>query len=1229
MENLNIILNGKIVKGIKGETILMLAKRNGIEIPTLCNDERLEPFSSCYVCVVEVEGMRGLQPACSTKITEGMKITTDSEKVRKSRKSALELLLSNHYADCAAPCKMTCPAGVDVQGYISLINKGMYREAVGLIKEVNPLPAICGRVCVRPCEVACRRNLLEGKGVGIDYLKRFATDMDFESGNKYMPEVKEKTGKKVCVIGAGPGGLTSAYYLAKEGHEVDIFEASPHAGGMLRYGIPPYRLPNDIIDKEVESITDLGVKIYYDKKLGGNLSYKEIKSKYDSFILTIGSQNGTTIGCENDRAENVLSGIDFLRNMEMTGQKYDFKGKKVAVIGGGNTAMDCCRTSMRCGAEKVYVIYRRTEKEMPANPIEIHESKLEGIEYLFLTAPAKVNVDDKGRLKTLSCYKMQLGEPDASGRRRPVKVEGSEFEIELDIILAAIGQKTDVNFLNDINDNSDEKLVINKWGDIDANKKTLQTSVKNIFAAGDGVTGPATLIEAIAQGRKAAKSCHQLMMGLPITGEPYEFISKRDNFEVQKPEDYKEKYIEIDREEMPTLDPNKRKNFEEVELGYTKKQALDETLRCLECGCSEYYTCDLKKYSTDYEAVQNKFSGDYKKYDIDFRHPYIEIDNNKCILCSRCVRICKDIVGANALGLVNRGFETFVAPSGRNALTETNCESCGMCISTCPTGAITENVQFKPGPVKLESIDTICNYCSTGCEISLQHVNGFFMKVEGKKGVVNADKNICRYAKFGYKYLNDGSRIKKPLMKVNGEFKEIDFPKAYEIISEKIKSVNPDENAFFAGARLSNEDMYLIQKFARAAVKTNNVSSFHYLNRGNGYANNYLANVPFEQIEKAGKIYLIGSEINYENAVVGFMINNARYYNKAKFEVVTTDEKNKMVHKADRTLFVKSYYHFIKAVNHYILSNKLENGLFIKDNVKGFEEYKKALLFENFNTLLNESGVFYEKRLADFVNEFVNEMNSVIIFSEKHISSNASKELFNLALITGKLGKTSNGLISLKEKNNSQGLFDMGISPELGVGGVAVNNPELIDKMKKNWNLKEIPSEAKENIYDLLISKKIKNIFIFGEDPVGCAVDKNEAEKLLSGKGFLVVQDYFMSDTAKEADLILPASLQIENGGSFSNTQKYILNFYPAMETKAGKRNSEQYIDLMNMFGVKMNADINNVTVEMASMLISESEEKSYNMLITKSDDTNRMFNYGCDNLMKRFEENFNKSFEN
>jgi formate dehydrogenase major subunit len=313
-EKVNVILNGKIVPGIKGETILQLAERNGIEIPTLCNDPRLEPYTSCYVCVVEVEGLRGLQPSCSTRISEGMRIETHNDKIAGARKTALELILSNHYADCIGPCKQTCPAGVDVQGYISHIEKGQYHDAVALIKETNPLPAICGRVCVRPCEVACRRNLLdEGAPVGIDYLKRFASDIDLESPNKWKPEIKPETGKKVAIIGAGPGGVSAAFFLRKEGHDIDVFEAAPKPGGWLRYGIPEYRLPNDILQKEVDNITELGVRIHYNKRLGDDLKYAEIQKKYDAVVLAIGSQKGTMIGVEGDDAENVFSGIDFLR----------------------------------------------------------------------------------------------------------------------------------------------------------------------------------------------------------------------------------------------------------------------------------------------------------------------------------------------------------------------------------------------------------------------------------------------------------------------------------------------------------------------------------------------------------------------------------------------------------------------------------------------------------------------------------------------------------------------------------------------------------------------------------------------------------------------------------------------------------------------------------------------------------------------------------------------------
>ncbi|MFC2101769.1 FAD-dependent oxidoreductase [Bacteroidota bacterium] len=1226
-QSLNIILDGKIVKGIPGETILQLANRNGIEIPTLCNDNRLEPYSSCFVCVVEVEGMRGHQPSCSTRITEGMKITTYNESIRKSRKMALELMLSNHYADCLGPCKQTCPAGVDVQGYISLIEKGMYSDAIALIKETNPLPAICGRVCVRPCEVECRRNLLDEESpVGIDYLKRFAADWDLKSPDKFIPDIQPSTGKRVAVIGAGPGGLSVAYFMQVQGHQVDIFEAASHPGGWLRYGIPEYRLPNDILDQEVKNITDLGVQVFYNQKLGENLSYKEIKEKYDATVLTIGSQIGTGVGCEGDDAENVFSGIDFLKNMEVTEQRYDFSGKTIAVVGGGNTAMDCCRTSIRCNADKVYVIYRRTEKEMPANPIEIHESKLEGVDYMFLTLPKKINKNAKGEVDTVTCIKMELGEPDTSGRRRPVPIEGSEFEIKVDYILAAIGQKTDVNFIDDINSNTlSGELKTNKWGDIDAERYTLQTGIPSVFAAGDGVTGPATIIEAIAQAKVAAHSAHQFLMGEEITPVNKPFTSKRDNFKKQVKEDYIDAYPNQQREEMPVLEANERMNFDEVELGYSGEEvALHETHRCLECGCNAFFDCDLQQYSTDYNADQKGFAGAYKEYQVDFRHPYIEIDNNKCILCSRCVRICREVVGANALGLINRGFETFVAPSLGDSLQDTYCESCGMCISTCPTGAISENVLFKPGPVQTTPAETVCNYCSIGCSMNLNHLNGFVMNVSGTPGAVNDGGNICRFPRFGYSYLNDRSRITSPMKRVDGSFEKITFEEAFNIISEKIKAVKPDDNAFFAGARLTNEELYLIQKLARAGAGTGNIGSFHYLNRGDAYRMDESLNASFNEIDQASRIYLVGSEINRDNAVAGFKVSNARMKKGVHVVLVTTKEEDAMEHKVDQVIRITSYYYFIKAVNHYLLSAKLENALFLRDRVEGLKEYREQMEAEDYSALLKNAGTA-EDVVKSFAEQYNTELNGIILYSEKEVSGHGALALMNLAMITGKLGKTANGLIVLKEKNNAQGLFDMGISRSHGVGGVSLSDEAYLKCLKEAWKVKSIPGPVSECLKTSLWQGKIKNIFVFGEDPLGCDNTGSYAQ-FIEQVPFKVVQDYFMTDTAMAADLVLPASFPAEIGGTFSNTQKVILEFEQVLPSRLEANSINQLIDMLKHFGQNGLESREDVFSEIIGLLPQTEEDTPAEKLMltyTTEDNSNRSFNFGCDYLVKRFEEEF------
>ncbi len=744
---MKVTIDGRPFETERAITILDACVSMGIEIPTLCNDPRLEPFTSCFLCVVQVEGAKGSVPACATKVRDGMVVRTNTEVINETRRLCMELLLSDHAGDCIAPCRFNCPAGIDIQSYVAHVANKDYKSAIKTIKDRNPLPLVCGRVCPKPCEDACRRGLMEGP-VAIDNIKRFVTDEDLK--DPFIPELKPATGKKIAIVGAGPAGLSCAYYLKIEGYDVDIFEKTDRPGGMLLWGIPEYRLPKSLLAKEIEIITGLGVKIHYNKTLGKDFSLKELKEKYDAVFLAIGAQKSTAMRVKNEDAKGVFGGIDFLYNIAK-GDKIDI-GKSAVIVGGGNTAIDAARSCIRLGAKKVFIVYRRTRDEMPAEDIEIEEAGHEGAEFKYLRAPIEI-LTDNGKVKGIKCQVMGLGEADSSGRRRPVPVEGEFETIEADTIIAAIGQYVDPSGLNYPVDETDA-IALTKYNTIDANaeERTFQTNIPGIFAGGDAVTGPSIAISAIAHGMYAASSIHSWLSGQPVAKDfrsAFNFTLGQKLSEVNRayipdaPAQEREKYNSLPIKER--LD-----NFKEVDFTYSEEQAVHEAKRCLSCGCLDADECKLRLYAEKFNINVNRIKGAIRKRHVDTSSRYLVFDSTKCIKCGKCIRVCSDLKAIGALGFVGRGFETDMHPSMDKAIIDTSCVECGSCESVCPSGAILDRsvVLEKIAQFKTKVNKAICKECSIGCKIiTVSYEDKILRIIPDNRGTLD-ESMLCRTGRY-------------------------------------------------------------------------------------------------------------------------------------------------------------------------------------------------------------------------------------------------------------------------------------------------------------------------------------------------------------------------------------------------------------------------------------------------------------------------------------------------
>jgi formate dehydrogenase major subunit len=1165
-------INGRSLSAEADETILAAATRHGIEIPALCSDPRIAPNGQCGVCVVEIAGVPEQVHACQTAVRHGMAIVTESATLKARREKVLTGLLGNHNAYCLAPCQHACPAGTEVAGYVGLIAQGKYAAATALVKEKVPLPGVLGRVCPHPCEDVCRRAQID-KPVAICALKRYAADRAAAAGEPTQPPPAESSGKRVAVVGSGPAGLSAAYYLALDGHAVTIYEAKAKPGGMLRYGIPSYRLPRNVLDQEIDDIVSLGVRIETDKALGRDYGIQDLKAAgADAVFVSVGASLGKAAGIPGDDAPNVLSAIDFLARVGR-GERID-PGRNVIVVGGGFTAADAARTSRRLGACDVTMMYRRSRVEMPASPSEIHEAEIEGVELDLLSAPVEVRIA-AGRAVGIVSRRMRLGEPDASGRRRPEAIAGSEYFTPADTILMAIGQDVDLASLN-------EDFPASRWNTISVDTATMMTEMEGVFSAGDCVSGAATVVEAVGSARRTA-----VAISAYLRGETQRNIAKL--LETQKPA-----FFDIaaspksgdDRCEMPVVPGDARKAafgmelapgnlgaetaegaFAEVEAGFDEETALREAARCLQCTCQAAGTCGLQKYSIAYGAGTKVFTGSPETASFPpLSSPnFFEMNREKCIRCLSCVRICDEVQRRSVYTVGGDGYPALLG--GGTDYRDTECNNCGQCVSACPTGALKDLTDTgRLLSSERRRTTTVCGFCGVGCVLDLEAEGGRVVAVRNSFASEANEGNLCVKGRFGMGFINHRDRLTHPWIRRGGKgapLEKATWDEAIRHVAERLRDIRqrhgPHAIGGLTSARATNEDNYVFQKFIRTVVGTNNIDHCASLCHSASVVALMQAvgsgapSASTRDIGEADAFLIVGSNTTQTHPVISGSVLKAKHLHGARI-VVIDPRRIEMVDHADVWLHPRTGTNVavLNALAHVIVEEGLANQAFIDARTEGFQAYRESLRGYTPEFVSGITGVPAE-RIREAARIYARASRGMILWGmgvTQHLSGvDGAFGLVNLSLLTGHVGRRGAGFVPLRGQSNVQGASDM-LGPKNALPGYQrIDDPGVRAKFEALWGAK-LPDNRSLTVVEMeqaAARGEIKAMYIMGENPVGSSPDAAEVEEALKSLEFLVVQEIFMSETASLADVVLPVVSFAEKDGTFTNTERRVQLLRPAI----------------------------------------------------------------------------------